>query len=82
MYVADIMNLNGILVASVGFWLSLMILGAVFPFAAAPSGIDIYGVFWVFALINLVGFFFVYFCAPETKGMDKREISKMLQSDN
>ena len=80
MYVADIMNLNGILIASIGFWLSLTVLGAVFPFAAAPSALDIYGVFWVFALINLVGLVFVYFCAPETKGLDKREISRMLQS--
>ena len=80
-YVADIMNLNGILLASIVYWISLALLGAAFPFAESPSGINIYGVFWVFAVINLSAFFFILFYAPETKGKDKREISKMLEQN-
>ena len=78
---ADIMNLNGILLASIVYWISLALLGAAFPFAESPSGINIYGVFWCFAVINLAAFFFILFYAPETKGKDKREISKMLEQN-
>lgn len=78
-YTAEISNLNGVLIASVTNWISLVILGIAFPFAASPDGIHIYGVFWVFALVNFLGFWFTLIYAPETRGMDKRQISKMLQ---
>ena len=55
-----------------------MVLGSLFPIASAPEALDIHGVFWLFGLINLTGFFFILFNAPETKGLDKREIKKML----
>lgn len=81
-YVADISNLSGIMLASIAYWISMVILGAAFPFAASPDGINIYGTFWVFALINLFGAIFIIVYAPEVKGMDKREISQMLQYNN
>ena len=80
-YVAEISNLNGVVIASVANWISLTLLGVCFPFAVSPDGINIYGVFWVFAVINLIGFLFILCYAPETKGLDKRQISKMLQQN-
>jgi len=77
-YVAEISNLNGTLISSSTFWIGNVMLGALFPIASAPDALDIHGVFWIFGLINIIGFFFVMFYAPETKGMDRREISKML----
>ena len=76
----EILNLNGIVIACVVNWLCLTLLGISFPFAV--DGIQIYGVFWIFAVINFAGFWFILLYAPETKGLDKREIAKMLQSKN
>ena len=79
MYISDIMNLNGIVLAMISFWTTLAVLGAAFPLASSPDVIDIYGVFWFFAICTTAGFTFILAFAPETKGMDKRDISKMLE---
>lgn len=38
--------------------------------------------FWVFSGITIVGFFFVWFIVPETKGKSLNEIQTMLEDEN
>ena len=49
-----------------------------FLFGSVSAAIGIGQTFWLFAVINVFGVFFIIFMVPETKGKTLPEIQKML----
>ncbi|CAG0881233.1 unnamed protein product [Cyprideis torosa] len=38
------------------------------------------GIFWLFGIVGALGFFFVFFCVPETRGISLEKIEEFFQS--
>ena len=57
-------------------WFAVFIITSFFGSLSASIGIG--ETFWLFAVINVSGIFFIIFSVPETKGRSLVEIQKML----
>ena len=63
-------------VAVMALWIACFILTYTFPLLNAKFGPA--GTFWLYAVICVIGFVFIYFKLPETKGRTLEEIEKDL----
>jgi sugar porter (SP) family MFS transporter len=66
-------------VAVMALWIANFILTETFP--SLRNSLGPAGAFWIYAAVCLIGFFFVLFRLPETKGKSLEQIEKVLVGD-
>jgi len=63
-------------IATLSLWISSSLLTLTFPFLNKAFGAA--GTFWIYGIICLVGFLYIYYKLPETKGKSLEEIENEL----
>jgi sugar porter (SP) family MFS transporter len=56
-------------------WIACFLLTLTFPFLNRALGVS--GTLWIYAGVCATGFFYLYYCLPETKGMSLEEIENV-----
>lgn len=62
-------------------WIGNLLIAATFLSLSGPTMLRTYGAFWLYGCVAILGFVWMYFVLPETKGLTLEEIEKLFQRE-
>ena len=62
-------------------WIGNLIVSATFLSISKPESMTAYGAFWMYGLVAVIGFVWLYYALPETKGLTLEEIEQMFRGE-